>query len=78
MSEDEMIAREIGDNPYDPRPVHTRVFDRLQARQTTDRQTRAFTGTGEGLSAARDGPGRRPWLGLAALPPAATGSARVP
>ena len=38
-----MIARAIGDNPYDPRPVHTRVFDRLQARQTTDRQTRAYT-----------------------------------
>ena len=43
MTEDEMIARAIGDNPYDPRPVHTRVFDRLQARQTTDRQTRAYT-----------------------------------
>ena len=42
MTEDEMIARAIGDNPYDPRPVHTRVFDRLQARQTTDRQTSAF------------------------------------
>ena len=43
MSEDEMIARAIGDNPYDPRPVHTRVFDRLQARQVADRQTRAYT-----------------------------------
>ena len=34
MTEDEMITRAIGDNPYDPRPAHTRVFDRLQARQT--------------------------------------------
>ena len=42
-SEDEMIARAIGDNPYDPRPVHTRAFDRIQARQATDRQTRAYT-----------------------------------
>ena len=40
LTEDEMIARTIGDNPYDLRPVHPQVFDRLQARQTADRQTR--------------------------------------
>ena len=43
MIEDEMIAREIGDNPYDPGTGLARVFDRLQARQATDRQTRAYT-----------------------------------
>ena len=43
MIEDEMIAREIGDNPYDPGTGLARVFDRLQALHATDRQTRAYT-----------------------------------
>ena len=39
-TEDEMIAREIGDNPYDPWPLHTRVFDRMRRQEIRDRQTR--------------------------------------
>ena len=77
-SEDEMIAREIGDNPYDPGTGLARVFDRLQARQVADRQTRTFLELEKDFQQRRDGPGRRPRMGLAALPPAARGSPRVP
>ena len=43
-SEDEMLAREpLATTPTTRGPVLARVFDRLQARQVADRQTRAYT-----------------------------------